>query len=81
MTTVLKDSSLPATGPVTLLVETRKGAWYLKGDCGRQRYWVCASPQICLMLTSGSQHYSMGRIEHVHLSRASTIPPAHVAAR
>jgi hypothetical protein len=54
MTTVLKDSSVPATGPVTLLVATRKGAWCLKGDCGRQRYSVCASPQICLMLTSAS---------------------------
>jgi hypothetical protein len=54
MTTVLKDSSGPATGPVPLLIAARRGAWFLKGDCGRQRYSVCPSPQICLVLTSGS---------------------------
>jgi hypothetical protein len=35
MTTVPKGSSTPATGPVTLLIATRKGAWFLKGDSGR----------------------------------------------
>jgi photosystem II stability/assembly factor-like uncharacterized protein len=43
MTTVLKSSSTPATGPVTLLIATRKGAWFLKGDSGR-RSWEIEGP-------------------------------------
>jgi hypothetical protein len=43
MTTVPQGSSTPATGPVTLLIATRKGAWLLKGDHGR-RAWVIDGP-------------------------------------
>jgi hypothetical protein len=43
MTTVPKGSSTPATGPVTLLIATRKGAWFLKGDGGR-RSWEIEGP-------------------------------------
>jgi hypothetical protein len=43
MTTVQKSSSTPATGPVTLLIATRKGAWFLKGDSGR-RSWEIEGP-------------------------------------
>jgi photosystem II stability/assembly factor-like uncharacterized protein len=43
MTTVPKGSSTPATGPVTLLIATRKGAWFLKGDSGR-RSWEIEGP-------------------------------------
>ncbi|MGH8066648.1 MAG: glycosyl hydrolase [Candidatus Entotheonellia bacterium] len=43
MTTVPKGSSTPATGPVTLLIATRKGAWFLKGDSGR-RSWAIEGP-------------------------------------
>ena len=40
MTTVPKNSSTPATGPVTLLIATRKGAWFLKGDSGRKSWEI-----------------------------------------
>jgi hypothetical protein len=43
MTAVPKGSSTPATGPVTLLIATRKGAWFLKGDSGR-RAWAIEGP-------------------------------------
>jgi photosystem II stability/assembly factor-like uncharacterized protein len=43
MTTVPQGSSTPATGPVTLLIATRKGAWFLKGDSGR-RSWAIEGP-------------------------------------
>ena len=43
MTTVPQGSSAPATGPVTLLIATRKGAWLLKGDGGR-RSWAIDGP-------------------------------------
>ena len=43
MTTVPQGSSTPATGPVTLLIATRKGAWLLKGDRGR-RSWALEGP-------------------------------------
>ena len=43
MTTVPRSSSTPATGPVTLLIATRKGAWFLKGDRGR-RAWAIDGP-------------------------------------
>jgi photosystem II stability/assembly factor-like uncharacterized protein len=43
MTTLPKGSSTPATGPVTLLIATRKGAWFLKGDSGR-RSWEVEGP-------------------------------------
>jgi photosystem II stability/assembly factor-like uncharacterized protein len=43
MTTVPQGSSTPATGPVTLLIATRKGAWFLKGDSGR-RSWEIEGP-------------------------------------
>lgn len=43
MTTVPKGSSAPATGPVTLLIATRKGAWFLKGGSGR-RAWEIEGP-------------------------------------
>jgi hypothetical protein len=43
MTTVPQGSSTPATGPVTLLIATRKGAWFLKGDRGR-RSWTIDGP-------------------------------------
>jgi hypothetical protein len=43
MTTVPQGSSTPATGPVTLLIATRKGAWLLKGDRGR-RSWAIDGP-------------------------------------
>jgi hypothetical protein len=46
MTTVPQGSSGPATGPVTLLIATRKGAWWLKGDAGR-RSWALEGP-VCL---------------------------------
>ncbi len=36
-------SSSPAEGPVTLLIATRKGAWFLKGDSGR-RSWKTEGP-------------------------------------
>jgi photosystem II stability/assembly factor-like uncharacterized protein len=34
---------MPATGPVTLLIATRKGAWFLKGDPER-RSWAIDGP-------------------------------------
>src|SRR5262247_1827899 len=40
MTTVPQGSSTSATGPVTLLIATRKGAWFLKGDSGRRSWGV-----------------------------------------
>jgi hypothetical protein len=43
MTTVSKGSLTPATGPVTLLIATRKGAWFLKGGSGR-RSWAIEGP-------------------------------------
>jgi hypothetical protein len=43
MTMVPRGSSIPATGPVTLLIATRKGAWFLKGDSGR-RSWAIEGP-------------------------------------
>jgi photosystem II stability/assembly factor-like uncharacterized protein len=43
MTTVPQGSSMPATGPVTLLIATRKGAWFLKGDPER-RSWAIDGP-------------------------------------
>jgi hypothetical protein len=43
MTTVPQGSSTPATGPVMLLIATRKGAWFLKGDSGR-RSWEVEGP-------------------------------------
>ena len=43
MATIPHASSTPATGPVTLLVATRKGAWLLKG--GRERrIWEIEGP-------------------------------------
>jgi hypothetical protein len=43
MTTVPQGSWTPATGPVTLLIATRKGAWFLKGDRER-RSWAVEGP-------------------------------------
>jgi hypothetical protein len=34
MTVVLQSSSIPATGPVALLIATRKGGWFPKGNSG-----------------------------------------------
>jgi hypothetical protein len=43
MTTVPQGSSTPATGPVTRLIATRKGAWFLQG--GRERRsWAIEGP-------------------------------------
>ena len=38
-----KSFSAPATGPVTLSIATRKGAWFLEGDAGR-RGWQINGP-------------------------------------
>jgi photosystem II stability/assembly factor-like uncharacterized protein len=43
MTTVPMHSPTPATGPVSLLIATRKGAWILKSDRGRQT-WAIDGP-------------------------------------
>src|SRR5262245_15390623 len=43
MTTIPPGSSTPATGPVMLLIATRKGAWFLMGDSGR-RSWAIKGP-------------------------------------
>jgi photosystem II stability/assembly factor-like uncharacterized protein len=43
MTTISQGFATPATGPVTLLVATRKGAWFLKGDSER-RGWQIEGP-------------------------------------
>lgn len=43
MTTMSQDSPTPDTGPVTLLVATRKGAWFLKADAAR-RAWAAEGP-------------------------------------
>ena len=43
MTMVPQGSSIPATGPVTLLIATRKGAWCPKGDSGRWS-WAIEGP-------------------------------------
>ena len=43
MTAMPHTSSTPATGPVSLLIATRKGAWLLKGDRER-RSWAVDGP-------------------------------------
>jgi hypothetical protein len=43
MTTIPQGSTTPETGPVTLLIATRKGAWFLKGDRAR-RAWEIEGP-------------------------------------
>lgn len=43
MTAISQTASTPATGPVTLLIATRKGAWLLKGDRER-RSWAIDGP-------------------------------------
>ena len=43
MTTIPQGSKTPETGPVTLLIATRKGAWFLEGDRAR-RAWEMEGP-------------------------------------
>jgi photosystem II stability/assembly factor-like uncharacterized protein len=43
MATIPQSSSTPATGPITLLIATRKGAWFLRGD-SRRRSWAIEGP-------------------------------------
>ncbi|HEX9779502.1 MAG TPA: sialidase family protein, partial [Geopsychrobacteraceae bacterium] len=43
MNAIAQGSATPASGPVTLLIATRKGAWLLKGDSGR-RGWQIEGP-------------------------------------
>jgi len=40
MTTVPQGSLTLTTGPVTLLIATRKGAWFLKGDSARKSWGI-----------------------------------------